>query len=373
MKKDATGKLMKRIAIITNIPAPYRVDFFDYLQKQYTDYKFVVIYSSRNEDNRKWEIDQNKMNHCVFLESCTIKIKKHYDTKYIHIPRGVAKTLAEISPDAVVASEYNPTVIQALLYCKKNKVPFVSWTDGTLFSERNINFIQKVLRKYAIANASAYIGSSTKSQEAQIHYGAEPEKCHISYLTVDIEKYIQKPQGKGIGKILCVGSLIERKGVDLLLNALSKVQGEYQLYLAGEGSEKESIRELAKELNLTDKICFLGQLSREELLRQYADSDLFVLPTREDCFALVILEAMCSGLPVICSKYADGAYDLIEEGKNGFIVDPYDTDRFAEVIERLLADQCFKKELQQHSETFVEKFRFKNVAKGYMEAIESVL
>ena len=67
---------MKRVAIITNIPAPYRVDFFDYLQKNYGEYEFTIIYSSRNEDNRSWDVDQEKMKNSVFLESKTLKIKK---------------------------------------------------------------------------------------------------------------------------------------------------------------------------------------------------------------------------------------------------------------------------------------------------------
>ncbi len=361
---------MKRVAIITNIPAPYRVDFFDYLQKNYTDYDFTIIYSSKNEDNRQWEIEQEKMNHSVFLESKTIKIKKRFDTKYIHFPVGVSKVLDKISPDVVVGSEYNPTVIQALQYCKRKKIPFVSWTDGTLFSERNINGIQKFLRKHVISRADSYIASSTKSKEAQIYYGADEKKCHVSLLAVDVEKYIQKSQERKKGKIFCVGSLIERKGVDLLLKALTRVNSEFELYLAGDGSEKENLRDLAKSLGIGSKVHFLGQLNREELLKHYAESELFVLPTREDCFALVILEAMCSGLPIVCSKYADGAYDLIDEGKNGFIVDPYDEDRFAESIENVLKDRELQLTMQKHSEEIIEKFRFAKIAKGYIGAIE---
>lgn len=364
---------MKRVAIITNIPAPYRVDFFEYLQKNYLNYQFTIIYSSRNEDNRNWKIEQEKMGNSVFLESRTIKIKKRYDNYYLHIPTGVAKTLKQIKPDVVVGSEYNPTIIQALQYCKKYKIPFVSWTDGTLFSERNRNFIQKFLRRYVIARASAYIASSSKSKEAQIYYGAKKEKCHISYLTVDVEKYIQKPQGQGKGKILCVGSLIERKGVDLLLKALAKTNCEYSLYLAGAGPEKDNLRTQAEDLQISDKVHFLGQLNREELLKHYAESDLFVLPTREDCFALVILEAICAGLPIVCSRYADGAYDLIEEGKNGYIIDPYNEEKFAACIEKLLENSELRKEMQQHSDKIIEKFRFSNIAKGYMEAIEDCI
>ena len=361
---------MKRVAIITNIPAPYRVDFFDFLQKNHKDYQFTIIYSSKNEDNRCWEIDESKMNNCVFLTSKTIKIKKRYDNYYLHIPAGVAKVLDEIKPDVVVGSEYNPTILQALQYCKRKKIPFVSWTDGTLFSERNRNFIQKFLRRYVIAKADAYIGSSTKSKEAQIYYGADEKKCYVSLLTVDVEKYIQKPRGIGKGKILYVGSLIERKGVDLLFQALSNVKHSFDLYLAGNGEEKGKLENLAKELDIQENVHFLGQLSRDELLIHYADSDMFVLPTREDCFALVILEAICSGLPIVCSKYADGAYDMIREGENGFIVDPYDAKTFAEKIDRLLGDSQLCQEMKKQSEKVIDKFRFSNTAKGYLKAIE---
>lgn len=360
---------MKHIVIITNIPAPYRVDFFDYLQNHYTDYKFTILYSSRNEDNRSWEIDQAKMQNSIFLESKTIKIKKRFDTKYIHIPWGVGKVLKKLTPDVVVGSEYNPTILKVLHYCKSNQIPFVSWTDGTLHSERNINKLQLILRKHVIKNSASYIASSSKSKEAQIYYGAPEEKCHISLLTVDINKYLQEPQGKGRGIILYVGSLIERKGVDLLLEALAEIKSEYELYLAGTGPEKESLRQLAKSLQISEKIHFLGQLNRQELLAQYADSDLFVLPTREDCFALVILEALCAGLPVICSKYADGAYDLIEEGKNGWIVDPHKTEDFGKCLDNALQDKDMHIRMQEHSKAIIQKFSFENVSKGYMEAI----
>ena len=364
---------MKHVAIITNIPAPYRVDFFDYLQKNYKDYRFTIIYSSKNEDNRSWEIDQNKMNNCVFLESKTLKFKKRYDTKYVHIPWGVGKVLGKLKPDVVVGSEYNPTILQAVLYCSRKKIPYVSWTDGTLFSERNFGKVQLWSRRFVVSKADAFIGSSTKSKEAQIYYGAEEKKCHISFLAVDVEKYIQKPQGKGIGKILCVGSLIERKGVDLLLNALAEVESKFELYLAGGGDEKENLLRLAKELRIEHQVHFLGQLSREELLKHYADSDLFVLPTREDCFALVILEAMCSKLPIVCSRYADGAYDLIEEGKNGFVEDPYDTKAFAEKIELLLKDKALRETMREQSEEVLDRFRFANISKGYMAAIRECI
>ena len=100
---------------------------------------------------------------------------------------------------------------------------------------------------------------------------------------------------------------------------------------------------------------------------------MFVLPTREDCFALVILEAMCAGVPIVCSQYADGVYDLIENEKNGFIVDPFDAPNFAAYIEKILSDRELCEMMQIQSADKVEQFRFENIAKGYMEAIEECI
>ena len=172
---------MKKLVIITNIPSPYRVDFFYYLQENIRDYEIHILYASRNEDNRAWKIDESKMRNSHFLDSWTLKIPRRYDTKYIHISKGVAAVLKKLQPAVVVGSEYNPTILQAVKYCSRYHVPYVSWTDGTLYSERNISGLQKKLRHYVVKHAASYIGSSTKSREAQIAYGADPARCFVSF------------------------------------------------------------------------------------------------------------------------------------------------------------------------------------------------
>lgn len=364
---------MKKIAIITNIPSPYRVDFFYYLQQHEKKYEIHIIYASENEDNRAWEIDRDKMKNSYFLDSWTLKIPRRYDTKYIHISRGIGTLLKKLKPDVVVGSEYNPTVLQAVRHCSRHGIPYVSWTDGTLYSERNISSLQKRLRRYVILHAAAYIGSSTKSREAQIVYGAAPNRCFISFLTVDLDKYRVEPQNRKPDRILCVGSLIERKGMDLLLRALADMEAPFTLALAGSGAEEENLRLLAEELGIQKQIEFLGYLQLDELQRQYAESGIFVLPTREDCFALVILEAMCAGLPVVCSKYADGSGDLIEDGVNGYIVDPYDTESFHRQLRALLEDPEKASGMGQASLKMLGKFCFEEVSYGFMSAVQTAL
>ena len=363
---------MKRVVIITNIPAPYRVDLFYYLQQHTKEYELHILYASRNEDNRTWEIEEDKMVNSHFLDSSTIKIPGRYDTKYIHISRGVYAELEKLQPSIVVGSEYNPTVLQALRYCRKKKIPYISWTDGTLHSERSINRIQKYLRKYVIHHAKAYLASSSRSKEAQVAYGADKRSCFISFLTVDIDKYLVNTDQRVKNRMLCVGSLIERKGIDLLLKALQGLDEEYTLAIAGSGQEEANLRELVQKLGIEERVEFLGYLPQQDLRKEYARSSIFVLPTREDCFALVVLEAMCAALPVICSCYADGAYDLIEEGENGFIVDPYHTEKFREYLKRLLQSPEQAVEMGKSSLQKLERFRFDQVSKGFWDAFAYV-
>lgn len=363
---------MKRIAIITNIPAPYRVDLFYYLQQNTKGYEIYILYASRNEDNRKWEVEEYKMKNSRFLDSYTLKIPFRYDVKYIHLSRGVKRVLEELQPEIVVGSEYNPTALQALGYCRKKKIPYISWTDGTLHSERNINLIQKFFRKYVIRYASAYLASSTKSKEAQLAYGAEAERCFVSFLTVDIDKYLLEIRNGEKGRILYAGSLIERKGVDLLLKALRGIEEEYLLVLAGSGPEEERLKQLAKELGIEGKVEFLGYLSREELIKEYERSSIFVLPTREDCFALVIIEAMCAGLPIISSIYADGAYDLVKDGENGYMIDPYNREQFQSCLQKLLRNPIEAENMGKKSRENLEQFRFERVSEGFWDVFAYV-
>lgn len=363
---------MKRLVFITNVPSPYRVDFFRYMQENYREYEFHVIFSGAGMENRKWNVDLNKLDNVHFLKSKTIIIRKRFDDRYIFVPVGVEKLLKEINPDLVFAMEYNPTILWAVHWCRKTHIPFISWTDGTLNSEKNIGKIQRMSRKYIIRRAAAFIASSTASMKAQIAYGAERKKCFISYLTVDINKYLSQKESYEARQLIYVGSLIQRKGLDLLLPALAKTPEDIRLVIVGEGKEKKALEEQIEKLGLSGRVLFKGFVEGEKLRTLYKESDAFIIPTREDCFGLVILEAMCASLPVISSKYADGAFDLIVEGKNGYIVDPENTEGFAACITKLFEEDDLKT-MGAESYRKAHEFSFSHVAEGCMDAVEYAL
>lgn len=359
---------MIRAVFITNVPSPYRVDFFSYLQKNYPQYEFHVIFSAADMECRKWSVELEKLEHYTFLKSKTLIIRKRFDDRYVYIPTGVERTLNEIKPDIVFAMEYNPTILRAVHWCRKKKVPFISWTDGTLHSERNIGRVQRMSRSYIVKRAAAFIASSTASKEAQLAYGAETDKCFLSYLTVDIKKYLTKKESYDAKQLIYVGSLIQRKGLDLLMPALAKTSPDIKLIIVGEGQEEALLKEQTVELGISNRVTFMGYVEGEPLRELYKNSDAFILPTREDCFGLVILEAMCASLPVISSKYADGARDLVADGENGYIIDPEDTEGFAKAIERIFTEGRLE-QMGQASYRKAQVFSFEEVSKGCIAAL----
>ena len=285
---------MKRLLIVTNQPAPYRVDFFIYLQKNYgKEFDIWILFSTGNDaSDRKWKADEDELENKVFLKSKVFKLRSSYDTSEKIISYGTSRKLNEIKPDVVVASEYNFTVLAVKHWCNKHKVPYISWTDGTRFSERNIRLHQKLFRNYVIRNSTGFIASSTKSKENQMYLGADPSMIYVSELAVDIRRYADAGKNyRPNNTLIAVGGLIDRKGIDLLLKALAVIGDmDWRLKLAGDGSEKGNLIAEAVELGISEKVEFCGFLSGDELTKAYEEAGIFVFPTREDCFGLVTLD-----------------------------------------------------------------------------------
>ena len=186
---------MKKVVIITNAPAPYRVAFFKYIQNKDSEYSFHVIYASENRQiGRQWDVPEEELGSHTFLECKVITMHRKYDDKRIVLSMGIARELELQKPDIVICMEYNATILQAVHWCRRKKVPFLSWSDGTANSEKAIGKLQRIFRKYVIHRAAGFISSSTATMKHQISFGAKPELCHKSLLTVDIDKYLMKKE-----------------------------------------------------------------------------------------------------------------------------------------------------------------------------------
>lgn len=361
---------MLRVVLLTNIPSPYSLDLFYYLQTKLR-YDVHVIYTNSKEENRQWSIDEKKFINSTILKSRIIRRRTKTDVQYVHIPRGVVKSLRLINPDVVIAWEYNPAALQALMWAKIRKKKFIHMTEGTLYSERYIGMIQRIARSVIIRSADAGIVSSTKSKEKLISWGMPDEKIFLSLLTMDLSIYRTLSNHSQSNRILYVGSMTKRKGLDLLIRALSFVKEKYELRIVGNGSKEEilQLKDLAKENGVNDNIVWCGYKSGSELLEEYCTAAVFVLPTREDCYGMVLLEAYCARLPIVSSKYADGAYDIVDDGYNGIIVDPYEPEHLAKALSDVITNRSF---MVNAAKNDLDKFELSNTVEGFKDAIQYV-
>ncbi|HEX6669472.1 MAG TPA: glycosyltransferase family 4 protein [Gemmatimonadales bacterium] len=145
--------------------------------------------------------------------------------------------------------------------------------------------------------------------------------------------------GRHGGKIRCiaVARLVERKGLGDLIEALAALErGRFELEILGSGPDEQRLKDLACRLGVSREVIFAGSVSRSEIPGRYRDADIFTLASWEEAFGNVFAEAMASGLPIVGSAVG-GIPELVEHGKNGFLVPPREPRALAAAI-RLLAD-----------------------------------
>lgn len=163
------------------------------------------------------------------------------------------------------------------------------------------------------------------------------DKIKVIHNGVDLS--IFRPNGnKELGglSIISASFLIPRKGQQYLIKALSKISDEYTCEIAGPGPEKENLEKLAANLGIDKKIRFTGSYINHDFPKILERHNLFVLPSWDEAFGVVYIEALAMGLPVIAANDA-GAPDIVTEGVDGYLVKPKDEIGILKAIKRYLA------------------------------------
>lgn len=149
----------------------------------------------------------------------------------------------------------------------------------------------------------------------------------------------------GAFTVLYVGRLNEEKNLPYLLRAFAKLvkaAPRAELRIAGRGDKQAELERLAARLSIANSVRFLGFLDRREVAAQFAQSDVFVLPSLVETQGMVAMEAMRFAKPVIVTNRIVSARELVDDGSNGFIVDPDDDGDLAGKLLRLHADPVLR-------------------------------
>jgi len=177
----------------------------------------------------------------------------------------------------------------------------------------------------------------------------------------------------GVIRCLAVARLVERNGLDDLIDALALLERKrYQLEIVGTGPYEASLRERARRLGLEAQVRFTGWLDHAQVARRYREADLFTLAPWVESFGHGFLEALASGLPVVGTNV--GAIpELIEHSRHGMLVTPRRSRELAHAISYLAADSRLCAEIGRRNRTLAEqKYSWDRMTSRYLSLYRGV-
>lgn len=205
------------------------------------------------------------------------------------------------------------------------------------------------------------------------------EKVFITPMGVDVSvfKPREKQEKKNQTNLLFVGRLSAAKGINYLIKALLEIIKEFpetNLVIIGAGQEKKEFEILADELDLKQKVNFLGGIANQELPKYYQKADVFVLPSLTEGTPVSVLEAMSSGCPVVATKVG-GVPAIIENRKSGLLINPCSSEEISRAVIDILSDNDLRNSIVKKARKIIkERYdwsvavnRFKNIYKIYLD------
>lgn len=340
-----------KILFLSNVPVPYRVDFFNELGKK-CDLMVLFERNSSAIRDKSWNYFEANHFKAILLNGLKFRVANA-------LCPSVIKYLKKNKYDHIVVTNYSgPTGLLAILYMKLKKIPYEIESDGG-FAKNGVGFKEKI-KKWAISGADCCFSTADVHDEYYMKYGVKKEKIYrypfssirnMDILTKTLSNEEKASYKKQIGitekrMVLAIGQFTYRKGFDLLIQASDKIQTDVGIYIVG-GEPSENYINLKKAHN-SETIHFENFKSKEELAVFFKAADIFVLPTREDIWGLVINEAMAYGLPVITTDKCIAGLELVDS-QNGEIIKIDSVDEIADSINRIISNTELLTTMSQQS------------------------
>lgn len=336
-----------RLLIFHRTIAPYRIDFFNSLSKEF---ETRVCLQYKNLLNQQFDYD----NILAQLTFSPIYLKELARLKNTIISRGYWNHLNEFKPDIVLVSEFGMDCIATLLhkwfYRKRYKIVSVCDDSYNMVAENNdFSWLHHRLRQWIVPKLDELILVEPKVTEwYRENYGKgvwfpiikneltvrEQYKGLLPMSLDTVKNY--RLENKFV--FLFVGRLVALKNVDTIIHAFASLHDDSTaLVIVGDGPERNSLEKVASTTK--SSIIFTGRLEGDQLYQWYNIANVFVLPSTTEPFGAVTNEALLAGCKCLISNKA-GSQCLINEGVNGYTIDPMDTEALTDKMRQIMGE-CF--------------------------------
>jgi glycosyltransferase involved in cell wall biosynthesis len=373
---------MKRMVILTEIIAPYRIPVFNALARHEGIDLHVIFLAETDPALRDWRVYKNEIQFSYqVLPSWRQKLGGYN----LLLNRGLKAALQKAAPNVVLCGGYNYLASWlAMRWARRSRCPFILWVESTQQDFRSRNGFIEFLKKGFLNRCNAFVVPGKSSFDYVRSFGARDEQIFIAPNAVDTEFFAQRAasvrQDVATRRqelqlpqhfFLFVGRLVPEKGIFDLLEAYGKLPPELRaavgLVFVGEGTARAELARRARQIE-PGKAQLTGFVHREQLTSYYALADVFVFPTRSDPWGLVVNEAMACGLPVISSDAAGCARDLVEDNTNGRMVSAGDVEHLVCAMEELAADSELRVQMGNRSRERILRYSPETCANGIARA-----
>ena len=363
---------MKKVLFITNIPAPYRIDFFNELGKLVD---LTVIFEAKTTPRTTFNYNLDSIVHfrAIFLSDGDIQERT--------INHNILPFLRRGAYDHVVVTSYGyATEAFAILMLKTRGIPYEMELDGGI--SRQENPIAHAIKSLLIRGAVRYWSTGEQTDRFYGSFGIAKEKIQRYPFSSIFEREIlsrppsseERAEAKhrlGIAQkqlVLSVGQSIHRKGYDLLIRAAALLPADVGVVVVG-GNPRPEWSALMQELNVSN-VSFVEFAPKDVLNEYYTAADVFVLPTREDVWGLVVNEAMARGVPVITTNGCVAGCEMIQEGESGFLIPCETFEPLAERIMNLLSQDDIRECMALAGLERVRGYTVEAMARAHAEIFE---
>src|SRR5207249_814807 len=208
--------------------------------------------------------------------------------------------------------------------------------------EMDIPNIELQTLRYVQRHADLVIIESSDHKRRWVKLTGSEERLHLVHQGVDLTEFGEishRASSKRI-RLVSVARLVTHKRVADAIKAVAQLARrgiDVEYHIISDGPERAKLEALRNELQLNDRVHFLGFLPRSELIAELMASDVLLHPSEAEGFGVAVVEGMAAGLPVVVAK-SEGAQDIVEHGRFGYLYEPGDIEALVEYVAQLVAD-----------------------------------
>jgi glycosyltransferase involved in cell wall biosynthesis len=376
----------RRLVILTEIISPYRIPLFNDLAQHAEVDLHVVFLAETDPELRQGRVYKEEIK---FSYEVLPSWRKQIGGYNVLLNGGVARALKAASPDAILCGGYNYVASwQALLWARAHNVPFLLWSESHAYESRRVRPLVEFLKDEFLHKCDGFVVPGSVAREYLHAHKIEDDIIFTAPNAVDNRLFgaaAAEARGNETARreelnlpdryFLFVGRLVRKKGVFELLSAYAKLNEQTRrqvgLVFAGDGASRRELEEQAASIS-PGLIRFAGFAHREQLGTYYALAEMLILPTYSDTWGLVVNEAMACGSPVILSRAAGCAPDLVRENWNGLLISPKDASSLAAAMESLASQPDLCAMMAANSLQLISHFSPEEWSAGISRAVEGI-